>query len=39
MILKKLGAKNVLIKGGHLEGEATDILYDGENFILLMKRE
>ena len=32
--LKKLGAKNVLIKGGHLEGEATDILYDGENFTL-----
>lgn len=32
--LKKLGAKNVLIKGGHLEGEATDVLYDGENFIL-----
>ena len=30
--LKKLGAKNVLIQGGHLEGEATDILYDGENF-------
>ena len=32
--IKKLGAKNVLIKGGHLEGEATDILYDGENFTL-----
>lgn len=33
MILK-IRSKNVLIKGGHLEGEATDILYDGENFIL-----
>ncbi|EGT3615981.1 bifunctional hydroxymethylpyrimidine kinase/phosphomethylpyrimidine kinase [Clostridium perfringens] len=32
--IKKMGAKNVLIKGGHLEGEATDLLYDGENFIL-----
>ena len=32
--LKKLGAKNVLIKGGHLEVDATDILYDGENFTL-----
>lgn len=27
-----LGAKNVLVKGGHLTREATDILYDGENF-------
>ncbi|WP_300350803.1 bifunctional hydroxymethylpyrimidine kinase/phosphomethylpyrimidine kinase [Clostridium sp.] len=30
--IKKMGAKYVLIKGGHLEGEATDLLYDGENF-------
>lgn len=27
-----LGAKNVLVKGGHLTGETTDILYDGEDF-------
>jgi len=27
-----LGAKNVLLKGGHLEGEAIDILYDGKQF-------
>ena len=28
-----LGAKNVLVKGGHLEGdEAIDILFDGQNF-------
>ncbi|WP_124098140.1 bifunctional hydroxymethylpyrimidine kinase/phosphomethylpyrimidine kinase [Ruminococcus sp. Marseille-P6503] len=27
-----LGADNVLVKGGHLTEEATDILYDGENF-------
>ncbi len=28
-----LGAKNVLVKGGHLEGdEAIDILFDGKNF-------
>lgn len=26
-----LGAKNVLIKGGHMKGEAVDVLYDGEN--------
>ncbi|MDS0527960.1 bifunctional hydroxymethylpyrimidine kinase/phosphomethylpyrimidine kinase [Clostridium sp. SHJSY1] len=25
----KLGCKNVFMKGGHLEGEAIDILYDG----------
>lgn len=27
-----LGAKAVLVKGGHLEGDATDLLYDGKNF-------
>ena len=30
--LMKLGPKYVLIKGGHLEKDATDILYDGNNF-------
>jgi len=30
--LFKLGAKNVLIKGGHLKGDPTDILYDGKSF-------
>ena len=28
-IIYKLGCKNVLVKGGHLEGEAVDVLYDG----------
>ncbi len=28
-----LGAKNVLIKGGHLEGDAIDYLYDGNAFL------
>lgn len=28
----QMGAKNVLLKGGHLEDEATDILYDGQEF-------
>lgn len=28
--LFELGCKNVLIKGGHLEGEAVDVLYDGK---------
>ncbi|WP_371375986.1 bifunctional hydroxymethylpyrimidine kinase/phosphomethylpyrimidine kinase [Sporomusa aerivorans] len=27
-----LGCKNVLMKGGHLEGDSTDILFDGDNF-------
>lgn len=28
-----LGAKNILIKGGHLADTADDLLYDGQNFI------
>ena len=28
-----LGAKAVVVKGGHLEGPATDVLYDGTSFI------
>lgn len=28
----QMGATNVLLKGGHLENEATDILYDGREF-------
>jgi len=31
--LMKLGCANVLLKGGHLEGPAVDILYDGNNII------
>ena len=27
-----MGAKNVLVKGGHLSGDAEDILYDGKRF-------
>jgi hydroxymethylpyrimidine/phosphomethylpyrimidine kinase len=30
--LHALGAPAVLIKGGHLEGDAFDLLYDGANF-------
>ncbi len=32
-IIYDMGAKNVLIKGGHLEGDAEDILFDGEQFV------
>lgn len=28
-----MGPQNVLLKGGHLEGDSTDILYDGKNYI------
>jgi hydroxymethylpyrimidine/phosphomethylpyrimidine kinase len=27
-----LGAKNVVIKGGHLEGDAVDVYFDGKTF-------
>lgn len=36
--LKELGVKYVLVKGGHLEDDATDILYDGEKFIYLRQK-
>jgi len=28
----QMGPKNVLIKGGHLEGDSIDVLYDGREF-------
>lgn len=31
-IIYEMGAKNVLIKGGHRKGEALDILFDGRDF-------
>ena len=31
----KLGAKHVVVKGGHLRGMAIDLLYDGKNFMEL----
>lgn len=33
--LKELGPQAVLVKGGHLENEATDLLFDGESFVFL----
>lgn len=29
------GARYVVVKGGHLEGEASDVIFDGKNFIIL----
>ena len=37
--LKKLGTKYVLIKGGHLKNDATDLLFDGENFIYFKEQK
>ena len=31
-VIGDLGAKNVVVKGGHLENIAADVLYDGRNF-------
>jgi len=30
--IHKLGAKHVVVKGGHLKGMAVDLLYDGKHF-------
>jgi len=32
--LYKMGAKNILVKGGHIQGDATDILFDGKKFYI-----
>lgn len=34
-IIYSMGAKNVLMKGGHLQGDSTDILFDGKNYVYL----
>lgn len=31
-MIHKMGAKHVIIKGGHLAGDAVDLLYDGKGF-------
>jgi hydroxymethylpyrimidine/phosphomethylpyrimidine kinase len=31
-IIYKLGARHVVVKGGHLSGAATDVLFDGRRF-------
>lgn len=33
-MINEMGAENVLIKGGHLQGDAVDILFDGKEFAL-----
>lgn len=34
--LRRMGARNVLVKGGHLEGEATDLLVSEDGAILVL---
>ena len=34
-MIYKMGPRNVLVKGGHLENEATDVLFDGIKFTYL----
>jgi len=34
-LISKIGAKTVIIKGGHLKGPAMDLVFDGENFTAL----
>lgn len=31
-VIHKLGARHVVVKGGHLKGMPVDLLYDGKNF-------
>ena len=31
--ISKMGARSVVVKGGHLEGDAVDVFYDGERFL------
>jgi hydroxymethylpyrimidine/phosphomethylpyrimidine kinase len=30
-----MGARNVLVKGGHLDGDSTDVFFDGKEFVHL----
>ena len=32
-LVNELGAKNALVKAGRIEGPATDVLYDGDDFL------
>ncbi len=34
-LIYRMGAKNVVIKGGHLKGDAIDLIYDGNKYDLI----
>ncbi len=33
ILVDEIGARSAVVKGGHLDGPATDVLYDGSNFV------
>lgn len=37
-ILQQMGPRFVVVKGGHLSGQATDVVFDGHSFYLLHAR-
>ena len=37
-VIVGLGVRSVVVKGGHLHGDATDIFYDGDQFVELPAR-
>ncbi len=37
-VIKSMGPRSVVIKGGHLEGEPVDVFYDGQQFTHLSAR-
>jgi len=39
MQIYQLGVRNVLVKGGHLLDDATDLFFDGKEFVLLKERK
>ena len=34
ILVSELGARNAIVKGGHVEGDATDVLYDGSTYTI-----
>ena len=32
-VIRDMGPEHVLVKGGHYEGDAVDVLYDGDSFV------
>ena len=34
VLVDEMGARNAVVKGGHLDGPATDVLYDGDAYTL-----
>ena len=34
ILVDEMGASHAVVKGGHLDGPATDVLYDGSDFLL-----